>query len=137
VIWVNPTHVSLIVCWPGRIQAGSTCAHLVDFSDVFPTLCELTGAKLPEPAVHGRSFAPQLLGKPGHPREWIHIQNAGDRQVRNSEYMSDNKNQLRRVVQPWEEPAQPNEKKIRTRNPMRGRSAGACVSNSKFVCLHH
>ena len=105
------THVPLIVRWPGRIQAGSTCDDLVDFSDVFPTLCELTGAKLPEPAIHGRSFAPQLLGKPGHPREWIHIQNAGDRQVRNSEYMLDNKNQLRRVVQLWEEPAQPNENK--------------------------
>jgi arylsulfatase A len=105
------THVPLIVCWPGRIQAGSTCDDLVDFSDVFPTLCELTGAKLPEQAIHGRSFAPQLLGKSGHPREWIHVQNAGDRQVRNSDYMLDNKNQLRRVVQLWEEPAQPNENK--------------------------
>jgi arylsulfatase A len=105
------THVPLIVRWPGRIQAGSTCDDLVDFSDVFPTLCELTGAKLPESAIHGRSFAPQLVGKPGYPRKWIHIQNAGDRQVRNSEYMLDNKNQLRRVVQLWEERAQPNENK--------------------------
>jgi hypothetical protein len=49
--------------------------------------------------------------------------------------MSDNKNQLRRVVQPWEEPAQPNEKKIRTRNPMRGRSAErACRTRSSCAC---
>ncbi|MCU0778043.1 MAG: hypothetical protein MUF86_10310, partial [Akkermansiaceae bacterium] len=59
--------------------------------------------------IHGRSFAPQLLGKPGHPRTWIHIQNDDDRQVRNNEYMLNNKDQLRRVVQLWEEPAKPNE----------------------------
>lgn len=105
------THVPLLVRWLGRIQPGSTCKDLVDLSDIFPTLCELTGAKLPEQKIHGRSFAPQLLGKPGQPREWVHIQNAGDRQVRNSAYMLDNKNQLRRVVELWQEPAKPNQNK--------------------------
>ena len=61
--------------------------------------------------IHGRSFAAQLLGKPGNPREWIHVQNAGDRQVGNTDYMLDNKNRLRRVVELWEEPAPPNENK--------------------------
>ncbi len=105
------THIPLLVRWPGRIQPGSTCEDLVDLSDFLPTLCELTGANLPEQRIHGRSFAPQLLGKPGNPREWIHIQNAGDRQLRNSDYMLDNKDQLRRVVELWEEPAKPNENK--------------------------
>ena len=103
------THVPLLVRWPGRIKAGGICENLVDFSDIFPTLCELTGAKLPEQAIHGRSFAPQLLGKPSQARDWIHIQNGDDRQVRNRDYMLDNRNQLRRVVQLWEEPAKPNE----------------------------
>jgi len=80
-------------------------------ADFLPTLCELTGASQPAEAVHDRSFAPQLRGKPGHPREWIHIQNADDRQVRNSNYMLNNKDQLRRVVQLWEAPAKPNENK--------------------------
>jgi len=31
------------------------------------------------------------------------------RQVRNSDYMLDNKNQLRRVVELWEDPAKPDE----------------------------
>jgi arylsulfatase A len=105
------THVPLIVRWPGRIKAGSSCEDLVDLTDFLPTLCELTGASLPDAKIHGRSFAPQLLGKPGLPREWIHIQNADDRQVRNSDYMLNNKDQLRRVVQLWEEPAKPNENK--------------------------
>ena len=105
------THVPLIVRWPGHIKAGSTCEDLIDFSDLLPTLCELAEAPLPTAEIHGRSFAPQLLGQPGKPREWVHIQNAGDRQVRNSEYMLNNKNQLRRVVEPWADPAEPNENK--------------------------
>ncbi len=103
------THVPLLVRWPGRIMAGGKCDDLIDLSDIFPTLCELTGAKLPDAKIHGRSFAPQLLGKPGTPREWIHIQNGEDRQVRNREFMLDNKNQIRRVVELSEYPANPNE----------------------------
>jgi arylsulfatase A len=103
------THVPLLIRWPGKIKAGSVCEDLVDFTDFLPTLCELTGAKLPEPSIHGRSFAPQLLGQPGQPREWIHIQNGDNRQLRNHDYMLTDKDQLRRVVPLWEDPAQPNE----------------------------
>jgi arylsulfatase A len=103
------THVPLLVRWPGKIKAGSVCEDLVDFTDFLPTLCELTGAKFPEPSIHGRSFAPQLLGQPGQPREWIHIQHGDNRQLRNHDYMLTNKDQLRRVVPLWEDPAQPNE----------------------------
>lgn len=113
------THVPLIVRWPGRIQAGSTCGDLVDLTDFLPTLCELTGASLPDAKIHGRSFAPQLLGKPGQPREWIHIQHVDNRQVRNNDFMLDNKDQLRRVVELWEDPAKPNE----NRNPKKEAAA--------------
>ena len=101
------THVPLLVRWPGHIQPGSTCKDLVDFSDIFPTLCELTGAKLPDQSLHGRSFAPQLLGKPGTPREWIHIQDGNSRQVRNHDYMLNNKGELRPVVGLWESHPKP------------------------------
>jgi arylsulfatase A len=103
------THVPLIVRWPGHIEAGSTCEDLIDFSDLLPTLCELTDASLPEQEVQGRSFAPRLFGKPGSPREWIHIQHEGARQVRSSDYMLDNKDQLRRAVELWEDPSDSNE----------------------------
>jgi len=99
------THIPLLVRWPGQIKAGSTCDDLVDLTDFLPTLCELTGAKLPEQKIHGRSFAPQLLGKPGNPREWVHIQNNNDRQVRNSDYMLNNKDILRPVIKLGEDPA--------------------------------
>ncbi len=99
------THVPLLVRWPGHIQAGSTSDDLIDFSDFLPTLCDLAQASLPAEEIHGRSFAPQLLGKPGNPREWIHIQHEGQRQVRNSEYMLNNKGRLQRVVALGEKPA--------------------------------
>lgn len=103
------THIPMFVRWPGHIQPGSTCEDLVDLSDIFPTLCDLTGAQLPEQPLHGRSFAPQLFGNPGQPREWIHIQNANKRQIRNSDFMLNNDDQLCRVVELWEAPAKPNE----------------------------
>jgi arylsulfatase A len=105
------THVPLMVRWPGHIKTGSTCDDLVDFSDVFPTICELTGSPMPRAELHGRSFAAQLLGKPGSPREWVHIQHEGNRQIRNNDYMLNHKDELRRVVELWQEPAKPNENK--------------------------
>ncbi len=92
------THVPLIVRWPKRIAANSTCKDLVDLSDFFPTLCDLTGAPMPKQSLHGRSFAPQLLGKPPSPRKWIHIQNGENRQVRNHDYMLNNKGVLTKVT---------------------------------------
>ncbi|HEY6617062.1 MAG TPA: hypothetical protein VIZ32_21185, partial [Vicinamibacterales bacterium] len=42
------------------------------FTDFLPTLAEVTGARLPTGVtVDGRSFAPQLRGQKGKPREWI------------------------------------------------------------------
>lgn len=98
------THVPLIVRWPGHVQAGATCDDLIDFSDFLPTLCDLGQAPQPAEEIHGRSFAPQLLGKPGNPREWIHIQHEGKRQVRNRDYMLDHKGRLQRVVALGEQP---------------------------------
>ena len=47
---------------------------LADFTDIYPTLCELAGVALsPRHRPDGRSFAPYLLGRPGAvpPRTWI------------------------------------------------------------------
>jgi arylsulfatase A len=92
------TRVPLIVRWPGRIEAGSNCADLVDFSDMFPTLCEIAGAPLPEETLHGRSFAPRLLGRPGNPREWVHIQDKEQRSVRSRWFMLTRKGEFSPVT---------------------------------------
>jgi arylsulfatase A len=103
------TRVPMIIRWPKRIHAGSTCDDLIDFSDLFPTLCELAGAPLPQEKLHGRSFLPQLLASQGTPREWVHVQDKGNRHVRDREYILNNKNQLRPVVEIWESPAEPDQ----------------------------
>lgn len=76
------SRVPLIVNWKGTIRAGQVCHDLTDFSDFFPTLVDLAGAKLPENvAIDGRSFAPQLRGEPGTPREWVYVELEGQRYI--------------------------------------------------------
>jgi arylsulfatase A len=79
------TRVPLIVSWKGKIQAGGVHKNLVDFSDFFPTIVELAGARLPAGlTLDGRSFAPQLLdpGRQYEPREWVQVQLNDKRYVR-------------------------------------------------------
>jgi arylsulfatase A len=67
--------VPLIVNWPGTTPAGRVCNDLVGFEDFLPTFAELAGAELPKDAVlDGVSFAPQLRGEKGNPREMIFTQ---------------------------------------------------------------
>jgi arylsulfatase A len=66
------TRVPLIANWPGRIAPGSTCEDLVHVQDFLPTFVELAGGTLPESRpCDGHSFAPQLFGEGGSPREWF------------------------------------------------------------------
>ena len=47
----------------------------MSFADPHATFVELAGAKLPEGMkFDGQSFAPQLRGEAGHPREWVYVQ---------------------------------------------------------------
>ena len=77
------THVPLIANWPGITPSGTICDDLIDFSDFMSTLAELGLAELPKGvAIDGRSFAPQLRGEPGNPRDWAYTQWEGDAWVR-------------------------------------------------------
>lgn len=63
--------VPLIASWPAMIHTGSVYDGLVDFSDILPTCLQIAG--VPAPAgIDGVSFAPQLEGKTGEPRQWVH-----------------------------------------------------------------
>ena len=69
------TRVPLIANWKGVAPAGRVLKDLVDFSDMLPTFAEVAGAKLPQGVtIDGRSFAAQLHGQKGSPREWIFVQ---------------------------------------------------------------
>lgn len=65
------THVPLIAYWKGQTSQGSKLSDLVDFTDFYPTLAELAGIPLNQSdPTDGQSFAPQLRGKQGNPRDW-------------------------------------------------------------------
>lgn len=65
----------LIVNCPGRVPAGKVCGDLTDFTDLFPSVLELAGAKVEaEWKLDGRSVAAQMLGERGTPREWVYAQ---------------------------------------------------------------
>lgn len=65
----------LIVRWPGVTPAGRVLPDLIDSTDFVPTFAELAGAPLPsDRVIDGKSFAAQILGKPGQPREWVFLQ---------------------------------------------------------------
>ena len=56
--------IPLIVRWPGRIEAEAQSTHLVNNTDLFPTLLQAAGqALLPEQHVDGESFADVLFGE--------------------------------------------------------------------------
>lgn len=64
-------HAPLIINCPGTVVEGVETDDIVDFSDVMPTLAEITSAELPAVKLDGRSFWPQCIGQTGNPREWI------------------------------------------------------------------
>ena len=77
------SRVPLIVNWKGTTPAGRVLKDLVDFTDFYATFAEVAGAKLPEGVTFdGRSFAPQLRGEKGNPREWVYIQLGAEWYVR-------------------------------------------------------
>jgi len=68
------SRVPLVASWPARVAAGGVCDDLVSFTDFLPTIAAVAGAELPAGLViDGRSFAPQLLGEKGTPREWLFV----------------------------------------------------------------
>tara|TARA_S200000501_G_scaffold369313_1_gene408533 strand:- start:11517 stop:12824 length:1308 start_codon:yes stop_codon:yes gene_type:complete len=67
------THVPLIVNWKGTVKSNSKSESLIDFSDFFPTICDLANIPLDSTmGLDGISFYPELIGKTGPKRKWIH-----------------------------------------------------------------
>ena len=65
------THVPLIVSRPGTIPTG-LYDELVDFSDFFPTLCEIAGSDTEALTLDGHSLVSQLHGGASTPRDYIY-----------------------------------------------------------------
>lgn len=88
-------HVPFIASWKGTAPEGKVLQDPVDFSDLFPTFAELAGGKMPAGfAFDGRSFAPQLRGQPGNPRDWIFVQLGANWYARELKWKLDNQGEL-------------------------------------------
>jgi arylsulfatase A-like enzyme len=69
------SRVPLFANWKGTTPVGKVSDDLVDFTDMFSTFTALGGAKLPDGVtIDGHSFAPQLRGEDGTPRDWVFVQ---------------------------------------------------------------
>jgi len=83
------TRVPLIVNWPAGIRkAGRVVDDLVEFTDLFPTICEVTTAKLPKnhPG-DGASIVPVLRNQAGaRKKDWVYIWYRKQVMVRNKQY---------------------------------------------------
>ena len=89
------SRVPLIANWPGMTPAGKVNRDLTDFSDFFSTFAELAGAKLPEGVtLDSRSFAAQLKGEKGTPREWVYVELNGRSYARNARFKLTNGGEL-------------------------------------------
>lgn len=89
------THVPLIANWQGKTPQGKSTNDLIDFSDFISTIAELTGTELPKDRIiDGQSFAPQLVGKKGNPREWVFQLWEGKSWIRNQEWKLYNNDSL-------------------------------------------
>ncbi len=102
-------HVPFIANWPGTTPAGIVSRDLVDSTDVFVTLAELAGATLPAGVtLDGKSFAPQLKGQAGTPREWVYVELNGDSCARDARYKLTNHGKMFDLIKaPFEEIAVP------------------------------
>ena len=93
------SRVPLVVSWPGKVVPGSPCNDLVELADFLPTFLDIASAPEPKQSMDGTSFLPQLLGKEGSPKEWVHIEYVKNRQIRNREWTYTNKGDLIKVNQ--------------------------------------
>lgn len=105
-VYEGGLRVPTIVCWPGKVKAGTSSDFPSYFPDWFPTLCEMSGIEAPK-GLDGISIAPTLEGKSEDQAErtpmiWIYPEYGGQVSVRIGDY-----NIMRRELQgkkplPWE-----------------------------------
>ena len=89
------SRVPLIVNWPGTTPAGAENHDLTDFSDFLGTFAEIGGASLPEGrTLDTHSFAPQIRGEKGSPRDWVYVELSGNSYVRDAKFKLTNGGEL-------------------------------------------
>jgi arylsulfatase A-like enzyme len=89
------SRVPLIANWQRVTPAGKENHDLTDFSDFFATFAEIAGADLPKGVkIDSHSFAPQIHGQKGTPRDWVYVELNGKSYVRDNRYKLTNSGEL-------------------------------------------
>ena len=86
-LWEDTTHVPLIIVDPRRTKSRTQCESPVSLLDLYPTLIEMCGLRLPPQKLEGRSLVNSLIRpmeKTG--RVVITTQGRGNHAVRSSRY---------------------------------------------------
>jgi len=68
-LWEEATRAPMIWAVPGMTKAGTICNKPVDFMNIFPTLCDITGTAIPEHC-EGESMVSLLKDAKS---EWKHV----------------------------------------------------------------
>ena len=125
------SRVPLIVNWPGVAPAGKVNHDLIDFSDFFATFAELAGAKLPEGVtLDSHSFAPQIRGEKGTPRDWVYVELNGKSYVRDARFKLTNGGESVRPVRSRRTKSRPSPRTPR-KPPPRGRNSRTCSTATR------
>lgn len=82
----HSTHAPLIVRVPS--YKGGKAHGIVEFVDIYPTLCELCGISAPERQLQGKSFVPILQDKEKRTKEFAFIQWKGGYNIVSEQYSS-------------------------------------------------
>ena len=62
--------VAFVANWPGKIKPGMKIDSPIEFTDVLPTIAEVTGSSVPT-GCDGQSFLPLLKGDDSQARGWV------------------------------------------------------------------
>ena len=89
------SRVPLIANWPGTTPTNVVNNDLIGFPDFFATFAEVAGATMPAGVTFdSRSFAPQVRGQTGRPRDWIFVQLGENYYVREQGFKLTGKGEL-------------------------------------------
>ena len=83
-VYETSAHVPLLVRFPNGNRGGTRCPHVVQLTDVVPTILSAVGVPLPNP-VDGQDLAPLLDGT-APPRDRAYVQRLNWKAVRTTEW---------------------------------------------------
>jgi len=80
------SRVPLIVNWKGSTPEGKVLKDFVELTDFYATFADLAGIHFPNSITDSISFAPQIKGEKGNPRQWVFIQLRDEWYIRNERW---------------------------------------------------